>query len=138
MSVRFENLFVHSVAAFKKEQCIVCIYIQNISYLAFYILLFFKIIYALPFRCVTINGTASRKGLLLWRQVYQINFGNIHVSLTTICSKKLSYLYKFIDSQHTGTTIINEWTGVTVLCCNGKSCSVCLWVHFMKTSFHYM
>ena len=57
------------------------------------------------------------KRLVLWRQVYQINFGNIHVSLTTICSEKLSYLYKFIDSQHTGTTIINEWTGVTVLCC---------------------
>ena len=40
--MRFENLFVHSISAFKKEQCIACIYIHNISYLAFYIPPFFN------------------------------------------------------------------------------------------------
>ena len=27
------------------------------------------------------------------------------------------------NSQRVGTFIINEWTGVPVLCCHGRSCS---------------
>ena len=39
------------------------------------------------------------------------------------CSEKILYLLKFIRFQRVGTPIINEWTGVVVLCCYEKSSS---------------
>ena len=36
------------------------------------------------------------------------------------CSEEISYLFKVIRFSCVGKPILNEWTGVAVLCCYGK------------------
>ena len=92
MSVRFENLFAHSVAAFKKEQCIAYIYIQNISYLAF---TFFH------FGNISLTTISSDKLSCLYKfiesQHVQCSY-NHYKGVTVLCchGKSCSYIPTFL------------------------------------------
>ena len=93
---------------------------------------------------IAINGTACWTALLLslqvvWREkkervvylfycwkytiyilvIYQ-KYQNVDESVHN-CSEKISNLQSLFNCQSVGTPIINEWTGIAVLCRHGKS-----------------
>ena len=98
--------------------------------------------YAISFWCWTIIRIASWKALLMWRQVMwkekrtrgvNILFINIipnecskciidFISLRKLCNflRWKFIIFIFFDIQHVGTTSLNEWNVVSVLCCHEK------------------
>ena len=107
---RYENMFAHTVAVRRLQQFIAYIYIfKTFSTTLFYF--FLIIINALSFMWVEINGQqvrfAERKKkeravlIFLIMKIYHLNFSNTskisYCELKcTICSEKISYLFKFI------------------------------------------
>ena len=62
-------------------------------------------------------------------KIYHIYFSNIYLSKILViyiyqsvnnCSENISYLSNLFDTQSVGTPLVNEWTGIAVLCCHGK------------------
>ena len=80
-------------------------------------------------------------------EIYHMDFSKVsrhHIVNWIVQSapKRLCIFSNFFDSQHVGAHIFNEWTGVAMLCCHGKSSSYIptskvigsfqLWVHIIK------